>query len=155
MDISRKFYDDQECYTIRLSGNFTQYPKKDTSYANAVISVYGGYTTPEYLYRISGCLGALFPTLSNVTFPENQPLFYSAFRGATNLRGPIPSTLFNGIHGTARTRMFNEMFYGCTNLDGYIPYNLFDGINNISTSNMTDIFKNDTKLATTCPTGTT
>lgn len=155
MDISRKFYDNQECYTIRLSGNFTQYPKKDTNYANAVISVYGGYATPEYLYGISGSLGALFPTLNNGTSATDQPLFYSAFHGATNLRGPIPATLFDGIHGNARTRMFNEMFYGCTNLDEYIPYNLFDGINNISTSNMTDIFKNDTKLATTCPPGTT
>ena len=155
MALTRKFYDTQECYTIRLSGNFTQYPKKDTNYSNAVISIYGGYATPEYLYGISGSLGALFPTLDDGTSATDQPLFYSAFSGATNLRGPIPSTLFNGIRGKARTRMFNEMFYGCTSLNGYIPYNLFNGITDISSSNMASIFTNTTALATTCPTGTT
>ena len=155
MALTRKFYDTQECYTIILSGNFTQYPKKDTSYSNAVISIYGGYATPEYLYGISGSLGALFPTKNNGTSATDQPLFYASFRGATNLTGPIPAGLFDGISGTARTRMFNEMFYGCTNLDGYIPYDLFDGITNISSSNMNNIFYNDTKLDTACPTGTT
>lgn len=155
MAITRKFYDTQDTYTIRLSGNFTAYPSKDTSYSNACFSVYGGYATPEYLYGISGSLGALFPTKNNGTSATDQPLFYASFRGATNLTGPIPAGLFDGISGTARTRMFSEMFYGCTNLDGYIPYDLFDGITNISSSNMNNIFYNDTKLDTACPTGTT
>ncbi len=155
MSLTRKFYDTQDTYTIRLSGDFSAYPSKDSSYSNACISIYGGYATPEYLYGISGSLGALFPTLNDGTSKTDQPLFYQAFYNATNLKGPLPPELFNGIHGNARTRMFSGMFYGCTNLDGYIPYNLFNGINNISTTNMQDIFKNDTKLATTCPQGTT
>ena len=158
MAMTRKFYDTQDAYTIRLSGNFSAYPKKNTSYSNAVFSLYGGYGTPEYLYGISGSLGALFPTLdssANSGNSSNQPMFWGTFRGATNLKGPIPANLFTGISGTATKYMFREMFYDCTNLDGYIPYNLFDGITGLSSSHMQDIFKNDTKLATTCPTGTT
>lgn len=155
MSLTRKFYDTQDTYNIRLSGDFSAYPSKDSSYSNACISVYDGYATPEYLYGISGSLGALFPTLNQGTSKTDQPLFYQAFYNATNLKGPLPPELFNGISGTARQFMFTEMFSGCTNLDGYIPYNLFDGITGISSSHMQDIFKNDTKLATTCPDRTT
>lgn len=154
MALTRKFYDTQNTYTIRLSGDFSAYPTKNTSYSNAVFSIYGGYATPEYLYGISGSLGALFPTIDNGGSGK-QPMFWGAFRGCTNLQGPIPSGLFSGISGAANSYMFREMFYGCTNLDGYIPYNLFDGITGITSSHMTNIFYNDTKLATTCPTGTT
>ncbi len=154
MGITRKFYDTQDRYTIRLSGEFDAYPTKNTSYSNAVFSLYGGYATPEYLYGISGSLGALFPTIDNGG-KGKQPMFWGAFRGCTNLKGPIPANLFSGISGAANSFMFREMFYGCTNLDGYIPYNLFDGITGLGSSHMNDIFYNDTKLATTCPTGTT
>ena len=157
LPVTHKFYNTQEPYTIRLGGNFSGYIAKYTNYANAVFSVYGGVANPEYLLAISGSLGALFPTLDtsvvsgNVT---NSPIFYATFKNASNLKGPIPAELFNGITET-RSNMFRETFSGCTNLDGYIPYNLFAGISNLTTSHMTNIFYNDTKLDTVCPTGTT
>ncbi|MBQ6736334.1 MAG: hypothetical protein IJQ90_02500 [Alphaproteobacteria bacterium] len=150
--VDHKYSYDGE-YTIRIGGVATEYQNSNTSYGVSPISLYGGYATPDYLVGIRGSLGALFPTLG--TGNRYQPVFYATFRGCTALKGPIPAELFSGISGAANSYMFREMFYGCTNLDGYIPYNLFDGITGITSSHMTDIFKNDTKLATTCPTGTT
>lgn len=135
--------------TIKLSGEFTEYSTK-TSRTYSVLRISDG---SEYLISIDGSLGALFPTIGNTL-----PLFYETFENCTNLKGPIPAELFDGITGTARSNMFREMFAGCTQLDGYIPYNLFDGITGISSSNMNYIFNNTPALATTstgCPTGTT
>jgi hypothetical protein len=147
--VTHTFY---QTSTIRLSGEFTEYSSKNgRSYS--VIKV-----SNDYLVGIGGSLGALFPTLTNVASPGNQPLFQETFKNCTNLKGPIPAELFDGITGTARSNMFREMFAGCTQLDGYIPYNLFDGITGISSSNMNYIFNNTPALATTstgCPNRTT
>ncbi len=144
--------------TVRLSGDFTEYYKKSSHSASyATLRLYDN----DYLVGISGSLGALFPTQGNGSQPQQQPSFYQTFANCSNLKGPIPPELFNGISGTARQFMFTEMFSGCTNLNGYIPYNLFPDSNTlsgVSSSNMNYIFNNDPALATTstgCPEGTT
>ncbi len=150
-NVTHTFY---KASTIRLSGNFSEYTGSNNTGRNySTLYMRGGNS---YLVGIGGSLGALFPSLG--TDDKYKPLFRETFKGCTNLKGPIPPELFNGISGNARSNMFNEMFSGCTKLNGYIPYNLFDNITGITSSNMNYIFNNDPALATTstgCPTGTT
>ncbi|MBO4700798.1 MAG: hypothetical protein J5620_03575 [Alphaproteobacteria bacterium] len=141
--ITHRFY---QASTIRLSGSFTEYSTKNgRSYS--VLRVNNSYLT-----GISGSLGALFPPIGNT-----MPLFYETFKDCTNLRGPIPSGLFSGITGAARTGMFNYMFNNCTSLTGYVPYNLFNGITGMSipASYMNNMFVGASNMDKTCPTGTT
>ncbi len=87
-----------------------------------------------------------------------MPLFYETFQDCENLKGPIPTNLFSGLSGTARTGMFNYMFKNCSSLTGYVPYNLFDGINGMNNqpdSYMNSIFVGASNMDRTCPTRTT
>lgn len=153
--ISRRLY---KTSTIRIGGNFTEY--NSNNYAtSATFRIDDGTNNRSYLRGISGSLGALFPSINGGTTKSTQPMFYRAFKGCTNLLGPIPPELFNGISGPARQYMFTEMFSGCTKLNGYIPYNLFSSdLTGVSSANMNYMFNNDPALATKttgCPTGTT
>lgn len=134
--------------TIRLSGEFTEYSTKSgRSYSVLRID------NDANLVGIGGSLGALFPKIGN-TLPQ----FYETFKDCENLKGPIPTNLFSGLSGTARTGMFNYMFQNCSSLTGYVPYNLFDGINGMNNqpnSYMNSIFLGASNMNRTCPTGTT
>ena len=81
--------------------------------------------TPTLVAGISGSLGAIFP--SRGTESAQQPRFSRTFSGCTNLTGPLPANLFNGVTGTA-TYMFSSTFNNCSGLTGSIPENLFSGI---------------------------
>ena len=132
--------------TIRFGGVTTGY---STSYNNtSPIRFYGG--TPTAVAKISGSLGGLFPSLG--TANGEQPRFYRTFYGCTNLTGPLPANLFNGVTG-AIDYMFYQTFYNCSKLTGYIPAGWFDGITTYSNQMMTDMFRG-TGFGTACS-GTT
>ena len=79
--------------------------------------------TSSLIARISGSLGALFPTIGTSGATTN-PSFYRVFRKCVNLEGPIPPNLFAGATRTEQS-MFAETFNGCTKLNGSIPPSLF------------------------------
>ena len=82
--------------------------------------------TEIYVGKISGSVGAIFPTLGNNAYL--QPSFYMAFRGLKNVTGEIPADLFSGVYGnTVKTMMFYSVFYA-SRFTGNIPPNLFSGI---------------------------
>ncbi len=104
-------------YTIGISGQATGY---STSNTGSAIS-FNGNTN---IAGISGSLGAIFGTLSN----GSQPRFYQLFYNCSNLVGPIPGNLFDGVYGEPVSYMFYRAFRSCTKLSGSIPENLFSGL---------------------------
>ena len=104
--------------------------------------------TPLFISRISGSLGAIYPSLSVADLEyESQPMFISTFDGCTNLIGEIPANLFSGVTGGGaidgcnqiNKQLFHNTFRGCVNLgrdavDGTstygIPATLFGDLNN-------------------------
>ena len=117
----------------------------------------------DKLTRVSGSLGAVFPTLSDGA----QPRFVGTFWGCTNLTDisgllfdgitgagaknmfwgtfgktsitSIPVGLFSGLTNASAERMFAMTFYGCNNLES-IPEKLFEKVT-IGTSLPSDMFK--------------
>lgn len=114
-------YEAAGTYVIRFAGNSTAYSETAVS----VITFYkssGG--TQANVYKISGSLGALFPTLVG----ETQPRFYQTFRGCSNMIGPLSANLFAGVVGAPASSMFSQTFYDANSLNGAIPSGLFGGI---------------------------
>ena len=118
----------------------------------------------------SGCTGLTsLPTrlfFSNATSVSGASgMFFSTFSGCTGLTS-LPSDLFSKITSGA-SYMFQYTFNGCTNLGcetagcstgtGYIPKTLFAGITPRGSNNTNTMFYTfqNTKLVTSCPTGTT
>jgi len=111
-------YDKAGVYYIRPRGTATEYNGN-----GFVPSIKIG--TPTALATINGSLGSVFPTLSN----GSQPSFYGTFSGCSNLRGKIPTDLFDGVRGQAdKGYMFALLFDGCSKLEGPIPENLFASV---------------------------
>ncbi|MBQ7949367.1 MAG: hypothetical protein IJ276_00060 [Alphaproteobacteria bacterium] len=104
-------------YTIKMGGLATAY-NTDDELATISFSYTGSLT------KLSGSLGAIFPTLAD----GSQPSFYQTFYGAYNIYGEIPADLFAGISGQPRAYMFYRTFNGCSGLSGEIPADLFAGI---------------------------
>ena len=125
-------------------------PDEDYNYI-PVISFAGN----EYLAKIEGSLGKIFPTLpggiqprfshtfvrcislsgtipgelfSGISGAPVAGMFYGTFSGSEGLTGAIPEKLFAGISGAPATGMFAETFFGCLGLTGKIPSGLFAGI---------------------------
>lgn len=169
---------DTESKTIRFGGiAATGNAYVNGTNANAAAIRFN--VAPTLVARISGSLGAIFP--SRGTASAQQPRFYQTFYGCTNLTGSIPSNLFNGVTGTVTymfyqtfygckslesipdglfsgisgtaTYLFYQTFYNCSGLTGYIPAGMFDKITTYSTSMMYNMFYG-TGLDTTCS-GTT
>ena len=93
--------------TIKFGGVATAY----NTYGNAI-----RMQSPTMVAGISGSLGRLFPTIGDGITATAQPWFASVFSGCTNLTGPIPNGLFDGIYGAPRASMFQNTFSGCANL---------------------------------------
>ena len=125
-------------------------PDEDYNYI-PVISFAGN----EYLAKIEGSLGKIFPTLpggiqprfshtfvrcislsgtipgelfSGISGAPVAGMFYGTFSGSEGLTGAIPEKLFAGISGAPATGMFAETFFECLGLTGAIPEKLFAGI---------------------------
>ena len=171
-------------YDIKFDGLATGY--NDTTASTPAIE-FGGFSdisvnenksvscTDTKVYRISGSLGAIFPTIGGAAATAGlagnsaalwaiQPRFSGAFYYCSNLTGSIPAGLFSGIEGQPAQHMFSGMFYLCENLgkdtiDGtstyYIPATLFAGIDTeaIADYPMSNIFYY-TDLLAFCPSGT-
>jgi hypothetical protein len=161
--------------TVKITGRATGYP---TVQYTGILR----FGNASQIASIDGCLGAIFPTLGNGE--GQQPLFsgtfwntpitsipaglFSGITGAADYMfqstfngtqiTSIPAGLFSGITGAARG-MFSGTFYNCRNLTGYIPESTFAGLiqNNSPDANsfMNGIFGRATRLATSCPDGTT
>ncbi|MBQ6736066.1 MAG: hypothetical protein IJQ90_01095 [Alphaproteobacteria bacterium] len=134
-------------YDIRFGGIAGTAANKPYSTATtAAASVIRFNVTPTLVARVSGSLGAIFPT-RNATY---TPRFRDTFSGCTNLT-EIPSTLFSGVTGAATSR-FYRTFYGCTSLQS-IPAGLFDGINAQQTNMFYQTFYNCSGLTGYIPAG--
>ena len=132
--------------TIRFGGIAGTAANKPYSTAGTAVIRFN--SSSSFVAGISGSLGAIFPT-RNATY---TPKFRETFSGCTNLTGPLPANLFDGVTGTI-DYMFYRTFYNCSKLTGYIPADMFDKITSYSNQMMTDMFYG-TGLDTTCS-GTT
>ena len=107
-------YETAGSYIIRFAGESTAYNTGATS----VMTFYkssGG--TQANVYKISGSLGALFPTLGD----GSQPRFNQTFRECSELIKPLPSNLFTGITGAPVSYMFSNTFRETSKLTGAAP----------------------------------
>ena len=102
-------------------------PDEDYNYV-PVISFAGN----EYLAKIEGSLGKIFPTLPGGI----QPRFSHTFVHCINLSGTIPGELFSGISGAPVAGMFYGTFSGSDGLTGAIPEKLFAGISGAPATGM-------------------
>ena len=133
-------------FTVRLGGSAVARDGRSTYSTNSVNNSSGAYTVLRFTYPtklagISGSLGAVFPTIGGASATRNktaadlakiQPSFSNLFNNCTNLTGPIPSTLFDGVVGQPLPYMFYATFYE-TKMTGSIPVTLFSGINGTPT----------------------
>lgn len=153
-------------YTVSFGGEATEYyTSSGTTYNVAAIAFYrsGNGGLSSYTKSVSGSLGAIFPTigdvsnLSGTSLLAKQPRFVQTFRGASSWDGRIPHNLFSGVNGPFAESMFRQTFYQCSSLKDFIPDTLFNGMyaGAASISDvMNNIFYSDTTLATVCPVGT-
>ncbi len=111
-----------EARTIKIGGLTTEYNQDMAAWSSGVFKINGN----QYVSKVSGSLGAIFPTMSDGT----QPGFFNLFMSCPNLT-EIPSTLFDGVHGQPRVQMFFNSFAG-TGLTS-IPEGLFAGLDGAPT----------------------
>ena len=120
-------------YVIGLAGRVTGYspnsPRAAISFFNGTTDNTNVFTegTEIYITRVSGSLGAVFPTLDANGGTSKQPQFYMTFYNAHNMSQSMDSLagLFDGISGQPVNYMFSYTFTHCSGLTGQIPENLF------------------------------
>lgn len=134
-------YEDAGEYTIGFNGLATGY---STHWCTSVFN----FKNNKNLAAIYGSLGALFPTLA-----KQQPSYYNAFYGCSNLASEIPPELFSGNYGTMMGyAMFRDVFAGCVKLSGKIPPNLFaDMTGNVEHTAFSGTFDNCRSLTGEIP----
>ena len=168
--------------TINFGGLATGY-STDTSTAVLSFSSYDNLSADE-IDSISGNLSLIFPKFNTLANGE-QPRFFRTFYGSTNLtsipdslfanyttgasymfsytfyrcRGllSLPANLFSSII-TGADCMFDHTFTNSLRLSGYIPVTTFAGLISHGSPNATSMWNNTfygTRLATSCPSGTT
>ena len=129
---------------------------------DASVTNYAGYsnyatikfgTTPTAIINIYGSLGALFPTNTSLEDTRKSPRFVSSFANATNLVGPLPPNLFQGITVSVSS-MFATTFNGCSALSGYLSPGIFDSSLTTSAQSYSNNMFNGTNLDTSCPANT-
>lgn len=148
-------------HIIQLGGLATGYNENLYSairfFTGTIASGYASVSsngTEIYISRISGAIGAIFPTIGNGDTNATQPLFEFLFTNAKNLTGVIPAGLFTGIFGQPRAHMFYMLFDGCTKLTGPIPSGLFGQIQGTYRQYMfARVFNNCMALGGNIPTG--
>ncbi len=107
-------YSNATAYTIKMGG-------RATAYSNVAKTAAVSFSGNKKVEKITGSLGAIFPTISS----KSQPRFYQTFNNCTMLAGNIPNDLFTGISGKPVSTMFVGTFANCNKLTGSIPENLF------------------------------
>ena len=133
-------YNAYKSYIISFDGEAEGY---DNASENALINdvkaaigfnINGGIsdTNVKKIAGISGSLGQIFGTVAQPTTGTGQPKFKDTFAFASNMRGSIPSGLFDNLSGSPASHMFYETFRDCSGLTGSIPANLFSGISGAS-----------------------
>lgn len=137
-------YDTAEAHYIKLLGKATEYNSggdlmdfegfntlRDGELRGSIPAITFG--TKANVYKIYNSLGSVFPTLADGT----QPSFNGFCSGCSNLVGPIPENLFEGLSGpTTRAYMFASLFQNCSKLNGDIPENLFANVSGQPTTGM-------------------
>ncbi len=95
-------YSEDVDHTVRISGRATAYDNSDTTF-----SLYNPTSVMvQSVLKLDGCLGCIFPTLTD----GSQPKFTGAFSFQGGLSGELPAGFFAGIHGQLRPFMFANMF---------------------------------------------
>ena len=108
-------------YKVKLDGLATgvgEYGGYGFSVSASTNNNFPYHNYAESIVEVSGCLGCVFPTLSDGT----NPSFYRLFYAAGSLTS-IPDDLFAGLHGEFSYNMFALAFSG-TGITS-IPQNLF------------------------------
>lgn len=111
-------------YTVKLGGQATG------GYISMRITFTIATANNNKISKATGCLGCIFPTLSD----GSQPNFASTFYRQDALT-EISAELFNGVYGRPGSTMFGNTFAYCTSLKS-IPDGLFNGLSgklNLST----------------------
>ena len=142
-------YETAGTYVVKLGGRATGYNQDKvfdgelTALADDAV-VYGApdenynyvpvisFAGNDYLAKIEGSLGKIFPTLPGGI----QPRFVFTFAQCSNLSGTIPDELFSGISGAPADFMFYGTFAGCVGLMGAIPEKLFGDISGAPATGM-------------------
>ena len=127
-----------QSYSIKITGRATGY--SDDPYRAAI-----SFRENTQLAYVNGELGEIFPTLDDGT----QPGFYETFYGCTGMT-EISPTLFAGISGAPRARMFGSTFRKCSSLTE-IPADLFAGISGAPAANVFDATFQECYNLTTIP----
>ena len=120
-----------EVHPTSLDDDAVAYGAPDEDYNYVPVISFAGN---EYLAKIEGSLGKIFPTLPGGI----QPRFSRTFSQCSNLSGTIPGELFSGISGAPVAGMFYETFSGSGGLTGAIPEKLFAGISGAPAPGMFD-----------------
>ena len=108
-------------YKVKLGGLATgvgEYGNYGFSVSASTNNNFPYHNYAESIVGVSGCLGCVFPTLSDGT----NPSFYQLFYAAGSLTS-IPDDLFAGLYGDFSYNMFASAFSG-TGITS-IPQNLF------------------------------
>ena len=96
-------------YSFRFGGLATAYdPYHTCSYSRCSTFRFCDPDTQcvGEIYEIFGCLGCIFPTMTNGL----QPVFEVLFLNQHSLTGEVPANFFAGIHGTVEKNMFTSAF---------------------------------------------
>ena len=118
-----------EVHPTSLDDDAVAYGAPDEDYNYVPVISFAGN---EYLAKIEGSLGKIFPTLPGGI----QPRFSRTFVRCINLSGTIPGELFSGISGAPVAGMFYGTFSGSEGLTGAIPEKLFAGISGAPATGM-------------------
>ena len=118
-----------EVHPTSLDDDAVAYGAPDEDYNYVPVISFAGN---EYLAKIEGSLGKIFPTLPGGI----QPRFSHTFVHCINLSGTIPGELFSGISGAPVAGMFYGTFSGSDGLTGAIPEKLFAGISGAPVTGM-------------------
>ena len=118
-----------EVHPTSLDDDAVAYGAPDEDYNYVPVISFAGN---EYLAKIEGSLGKIFPTLPGGI----QPRFSRTFVRCINLSGTIPGELFSGISGAPVVGMFYETFSEAGSLTGAIPEKLFAGISGAPATGM-------------------
>ena len=96
-------------YSFQFGGLATAYnPYRTCSYSRCSTFSFCDPSTQcrGEIHEIFGCLGCIFPTITNGA----QPIFGGLFKHQSSLTGEVPANFFAGIHGEVEENMFTSAF---------------------------------------------
>lgn len=129
-DVITHTYETAGVHTIRFDGLATDYNLATgddvpgvISFGNRAVQDSGITThagTPLFVSKISGSLGAIYPTISGIKHPR----FTATFDGCVNLNGFVPASMFSGVTGGGADTFYST--FNDTSMDTTCPCGAHD-----------------------------